>query len=134
MREIKFRAWDKKACRFVWSGPIQNFPTINDDDMVLSYKWEKGRLIKTLSCMDDLIWMEHTGLRDRAGQEIYEGDIVNIFKSITSMMGNQNVRVNAVVRFIAAAFRFDSGDGATAVHSSSNIIGNIYENPELLEK
>ena len=115
MREIKFRAWDKKACRFVWSGPIQNFPTINDDDMALSYKWEKGRLIKTLSCMDDLIWMEHTGLRDRAGQEIYEGDIIYL-----AGYGDYIVEW-PFIQLFESLFEGDIG----------GIIGNIYENPEL---
>ncbi|MGQ7595147.1 YopX family protein [Streptococcus suis] len=67
-----------------------------------------------------------TGLFDKNGQEIFEGDVVNIFDEKLSK-----------IYFSEGAFCVDVLNGGTPLHvylsEHLELIGNIYENPELVE-
>lgn len=72
--------------------------------------------------------MQFTGLLDSKGKEIYEGDIVEITKDHLANSGVENVTHRAVVKFIEGQF-------LPRVKSIEiEIIGNSFENPELLSK
>lgn len=132
MRELKFRAWDKTKQKMYLFDEIR----INNEYNLLGFH-EK-------SCSDygeldideenyDL--MQFTGLLDKNGKEIWEGDIV-INKYL-----NQNI-VNKVI-FNSASFYIDNNErprllgefisDKDLVCYDLEIIGNIYENPELLK-
>lgn len=117
MREIKFRAWDKDLNK-------------------MDYKIEiciagKAYLNSYLNSIDNL--MQYTGLKDKNGKEIYEGDIVE---------GKPPEFVNYVkgeVKYGGLAFSFVGENLFYTVTNQSvkqlneiEIIGNIYQNPELL--
>jgi uncharacterized phage protein (TIGR01671 family) len=116
MRTIKFRAWHKAekkmyavdAMRFDYNGLF----TVDLLDAGDHY---------TRDCIDlnEVELMQFTGLKDEAGKEIYEGDIVKWL----------DVYVQPVRWDIEEAMFLPN-------HMSMDveIIGNIYENPELLEK
>ena len=84
-----------------------------------------------------------TGLEDKNGKEIYEGDIVKTFQENYQDKNNPNVNFFVVeneTEYCGAlsAFTFRCLNGNySSVHtealSQSEIIGNIYENPELLK-
>ena len=69
--------------------------------------------------------LQYTGLKDKDGREIYEGDIT---KDIEGGIG--------VVEFKATSFRAVDGLGwdNLAYPDECGVIGNIYENPELLQQ
>ena len=110
MRKIKFRAWAKGSKEMYYS----NFK-INPD----------GK-IETYGIYDYLELMQFTGLHDKNGKEIWEGDIVNL--SFT----------NGIIDYVPPQFMISCKNNIGEIHHfnferTMDVIGNIYENPELLE-
>ena len=113
MREIKFRAWD---------GFIMTTPYMKD---------EFGALNNAIKhCQHHFgELMQYTGLKDKNGKEIYEGDILY---DRSEYGGNKTVTWNQSM----PSFQFDKLLGYSFCKQGAEmceIIGNIYENPELLE-
>ncbi len=107
IREIKFRAWVSHQKQFWYPGTIIRV-SLGED------------LQKELG--EDIILMQFTGLKDKNGKEIYEGDIVHHGKNAVSP-----------VEFHDGSFTVAT---TSVMHRRSNelkVIGNIYENPELLK-
>ena len=74
---------------------------------------------------------QSTGLRDKKGKEIFEGDIVKMSKDVYS-----EPTYYEVVRHYGGAYRLDSKQHGCELwlrHTDCEVVGNIYENPELLE-
>ena len=105
MREIKFRAWDA-----------------NIEAMSIPFSLSKADMYA------DAEVMQFTGLRDRRGKEIYEGDIVHHYRRDSD--GDDVIRTVAV-HFDAGSFR--CGDWQIGAPIDLEVIGNIYEHPELLK-
>lgn len=79
---------------------------------------------------ENIILMQSTGLKDKNGKEIFEGDI----------LGTQDGLLNGVVEYRTdlgmltnSLIRYNNFERLCNVASDREIIGNIYENPELLE-
>jgi uncharacterized phage protein (TIGR01671 family) len=126
-RKIKFRAWNKTN---KW---MDNEFSIHADGCIYQdarRRWDISD-IAVESAYDDLEIMQFTGLLDKSGKEIYERDIVKGY-GYEVRNGHQirPERIFAINDFIKDTYRLlciTEGTGETV-----EIIGNIYENPELL--
>ena len=88
---------------------------------------------------NDIHLMQSTGLFDRNGKEIFEGDVITNGKDVMCMKRHNTLGFYAEqkgkVEFIAdGAVLEEFEEDAKEIADSLEIIGNIYENPELLEK
>ena len=80
---------------------------------------------------DEIVLMQSTGLKDKNGKEIFEGDVVKMAKDVYSEPTHYEV-----VRYRGGAYRLESKQHGCELwlrHTNCEIVGNIYENPELLE-
>ena len=114
-REIKFRAWHKFLKLWIASGSIS-----------LNGKYSEAN-------SDEIVLMQYTGLKDKNGKEIYEGDILK----------RENDRYYYSVHYGTLAFGLsqhrEDGIFASSWEYSHNenekaeIVGNIYDNPNLIK-
>ncbi len=91
-----------------------------------------------LSCMEDEVLEQCTGLKDKNGRLIYEGDILRLSAKYSQLYlnGDQEVE-DCVYDELYAGFTpfclYDSDCGIYEYPEDIEVIGNIHENPELLE-
>jgi len=122
MREIKFRVWDKSQRKFISNFLVSRIGSIMVD---------VGDPYTSLERRNELELSQWTGLKDKNGKEIYEGDIIN------------GKKTNAVIEYRDGACSFKARYApdfaplllqVVALQKTDGIevIGNIYENPELL--
>ena len=118
MRPIKFRAWDLLENKMIqW-------------DELTSGKHPYNYLSMLASDLGIVIWMQFTGLTDSKGKEIYEGDIIKYFNRY-----GEKQKINPVV-FDLGMFCINDDDIYVKLSQANRVevIGNIYENPELLKE
>lgn len=80
---------------------------------------------------EDVILMQSTGLHDKNGKKIFEGDIVKMAKDVYS-----DPTYYEVIRHRGGAYRLESNQHGCELwlrHTNCEVIGNVYENPEMLE-
>jgi uncharacterized phage protein (TIGR01671 family) len=140
MREIKFRAWDKEKKEMFYNFCISNtggwFGNDKDDDednLFDHYDFDKIEI------------MQYTGLKDKNGKEVYEGDVVKVLDGTLLLLNRDWIdpkkeEITCQVVFYRGCFVLQTlninpyyidlyKDGRYYLE----VIGNIYESPELLE-
>lgn len=144
MREIKFRAWHKKYKRM-----LHNFLISNDGEVFIVRdpimpSGDDFGMSDMIPVMEDVELMQYTGLKDKHGKAIYEGDI------ITASTLPRPAKVEYFNDRASFGWVIHSGKGGgcfgefsdemeytykqdpVGVFSHIEIIGNIYQTPELL--
>ena len=132
-REIKFRAWDKEENKMV-RVTLLDFPewSISYQDGTDYYKNGDRNGFKNEDT-DRCILMQYTGLKDKNGREIYEGDILRWVSSNPFSKGE----IRTVKVYYTEAHFWCYGAigvylGELLINEKCEVIGNIYENPELI--
>ncbi len=146
MREIKFRAWDEKNKQMLYTVPwliCEQHGMARGD---LADYVELDSKSRSYIAGDHIDLMQFTGLTDYHGKEIYDGDVVQI----TELYGDKQ-QAKVFWGPVTADYQWMNGE-TWLLHFSSGaegplypyckprnyyrleIIGNIYENSELLEK
>lgn len=119
MRPIKFRAFSKLYG--MYQG--EDFP----DNI-----FRNGEMHSEMK-EDVVAVMQFTGLKDRNGKEIYEGDVVRFDTKVEGVKAEWSDPV--VVLWNQENARFDWDDSFQGfIYKAYEVLGNIYENPELLTK
>ena len=119
----KYRVWDKE---------LQTMLDVSLIDfkkgVLVGEHWEFGET--NFMSFDEIVIMQTTGLLDKNGKEIFEGDI----------LGTKDGLLNGVVEYRSdlgmwtnSLIRYNNFERLCTVANSREIIGNIHENPELLE-
>ena len=126
---IKFRAWDRTRNEMNYSVMVGNCD-IDDENYTCPTIWIEER--KEWLHFDDYdSIMQSTGLKDKNGKEIFEGDVVKMTKDVYS-----EPTYYEVVRHRGGAYRLESKQHGCELwlrHTDCEIVGNVYENPKLLE-
>lgn len=127
MREIKFRAWDKDAKTMI---------TAENKKLAVALSLDGRIFVAGMHMGDDLVLMQYTGLRDKNGVEIYEGDVVQDHNGIGVVEFDKwaafAVTYRSPERFVGRGKWF-CDYSLRGERESIEVIGNIWQNPELLE-
>ncbi len=147
-REIKFRAWDKEKKRMIF-GPTQ--------DSNHSSSWVFTMYESQKDILDQIVLMQYTGLSDKNGKEIYDGDVIMYFREeIKSkklykcpLTGKIMPHSTSSEQKAIYEVKWKNEDACwSPFHSRLDsyfylggceldeleIIGNVHENPELLKE
>lgn len=135
-REIKFRAWHKN--KMIEINSVSYF--IEFDGSIC--KNIGGESYDDLHYLDDVFLMQYTGLKDRNEKEIYEGDILKYVDNWE--FPNEDDTSHHLIYWDKERARFtdlriEDGDSLCSYEdgidwiSDSKIVGNKFENPELLK-
>jgi uncharacterized phage protein (TIGR01671 family) len=126
MREIKFRAWEKNLKEII---PVHNID------------FEKKMINTDIAwrLFDEIELIQYTGLKDKNGKEIFEGDILEVkqnylFKIIwhEESWGYEVIK-NEALPICGYIKGHVSRGGLKHYNNTSQVIGNIFANPEVLE-
>lgn len=138
MRDIKFRAYDKENKEML---DVENlyWNEVTGEFLI------RTTMYSDYFNTDEMILMQYTGLKDKNGKEIYEGDILKIpewlwqdNQELCVCIYNEEHQTSEIIGFGLYIKDGYSGEYKIIVPSDEwdefEVIGNIYDNPELLMK
>lgn len=122
----KYRAWDSAKKEM-----FKDTFAITESGQVVVVEQESVASSPDYVFVDHLVIMQSTGLADKNGKEIFEGDIVKMSKDVYS-----ESTYYEVVRHYGGAYRIESKQHGCELwlrHTDCEVVGNVYENKELLD-
>lgn len=123
MRELKFRAWNKEKEIMVYEDEDNSadyWDGIHASDVELvNYRLQRD---------EEYIWLQYTGLSDKNGRWIYEGDVRENLFGKTFIVVYENELASFIGEYIEGGFDYLADCGADSI-----LLGTKYENPDLLE-
>jgi uncharacterized phage protein (TIGR01671 family) len=141
MREIRFRSWDKIRKEMLYSDTQKDF-----DKMLIHWDfingWSATRAKDRFVLSNaNAVLMQYTGLKDKNGKEIYEGDIVKAFYDKKYPFHYKIVFNQKIACYWAEPIQLNHAVTTTKplydiieIFENCEVIGNLYENPELLNQ
>lgn len=141
MREIKFRAWDARRNVMYYMDDPNNyeyyFDICNGSFCFHSFVDDEGNQETThemepiTGCLGKKDIMQYTGIKDKNGKEIYEGDIVKSYYGVGEVIFDRGI-----AGFNVKGYYDQSADYPTIAFSEGifEVIGNAFESTQLLEK
>lgn len=123
----KFRVWMKSL---KWMCDVTNI-SFDSKFVDICQQGDTERYTEMSVEFDEITLMQSTGLFDRNGKEIFEGDVVKMSKDVYS-----EPTYYEVVRHRGGAYRLESKQHGCELwlrHTDCEVVGNVYENRELLE-
>lgn len=129
----RYRAWDN-----VKKEMFKDTFAITESGQVVVVEQESVASSPDYVFVDNLVIMQSTGLRDKNGKEIFEGDVLEI-EDEEEVLGNAKLTWdNEQAVFMIEAISVDDIAPFHEILSdesySYRVVGNVYENPELLEE
>lgn len=123
----RFRAWHK-----TWEemGKVKRV-RFDDEGNVLTVLFE-GKILGVNTHIDEIELMQSTGLKDKNGKEVFIGDIIKCTRGCLHEVYLEKEYGGTFIGGMPAIYLKELGEGY-AWTEDEEIIGNIYENPELLE-
>lgn len=128
----KYRAWISEADTM--TNDLKGIDFENETVVLKKFYWEDGFPVEEEVFeveIGNAIIMQSTAMVDKEGRIIFEGDIVKMSKDVYS-----ELTYYEVVRHRGGAYRLESKQHGCELwlrHTDCEVVGNIYENPELLE-
>ncbi|WP_142917754.1 YopX family protein [Streptococcus gallolyticus] len=122
MGEIKFRAWWEKGKRML------DIATID------FLEKEVKSHANVMYSFDEIELMQSTGLVDENGKEVFEGDVLLTYDAELAKVYWDDVLAGWFVDFIYETAELSEVAGLQSSRSICAIVGNVYENPELMEE
>ena len=135
MREIKFRVFDKLAKYMHVCGEDVHDEITFEIGTNRAYYFNMQNGCGSLREDSDYVLMQYTGLKDKNGKEIYEGDIVKtkyMDKTFIVWVEYSDEYAEFVTK--CKEILFDDEPLSDIGRADREVIGNIYDNPELLDK
>ena len=130
-REIKFRAWDIQNKRMIYFNAFEQWGFIDHTKDSTRSSTSCDRLMLSTD-PKEFLWMQFTGLLDKNGKEIYEGDVVRIWADPKHYGGYTGHDYAEAVVWNPQEARFELTEHGFYDFEFIQVIGNIYENKELL--